>query len=427
MFAFLVLSPSAFSSRPTVYSAFNGRAVTRQGRLSGYGKAWTPSRRRATTMLAPELFDTTLLSNTIHDTQTILHHVFSTTSSTISSMPTDSLLHSISSVLADATAAVSQATEGVDVAGVATEAAAAGVKQTGAWENFVHLIESAIVFIHNGLMKAGVPGAYGLSIILFTFIIKAVTFPLNFRQMESTMKMQAIAPKLRKIQADYRDNPTVMQQMTAELYRKQNVNPLAGCAPVFAQIPIWVALYRSVLNLASENKLNEPFLWLPSLQGPVSSTGKGLDTWLYPLVDGAPPIGWHDALCYLILPVILMVNQYLTTKLVTPQTDDGNQQQAAANNFLKFMPLLIGWFSLNVPSGLGVYWVTNNMLSTLQTLYIRSQFPASSFVDDDDDSDGAIDVSASQADGFNSSAPASTAANAKSSKASKNKKRRKRR
>lgn len=392
--------------------------------MSGYGKAWTPSRRRATTtMLTPELFDSTMLSNTVHDTQTILHHVLSTTSSTVSSLPNDSILHSISSVLADATAAVSQATEGVDVAGVATEAANEGAKQTGIWGNFVHLIESAIDLIHNGLMKAGVPGAYGLSIILFTFLVKAVTFPLNFRQMESTMKMQAIAPKLRKIQADYRDNPTVMQQMTAELYRKQNVNPLAGCAPVFAQIPIWVALYRSVLNLASENKLNEPFLWLPSLQGPVSSTGKGLDTWLYPLIDGAPPIGWHDALCYLILPVILMVNQYLTTKLVTPQTDDGNQQQAAANNFLKFMPLLIGWFSLNVPSGLGVYWVTNNMLSTLQTLYIRSRFPTPS-ADDDDDT---IDVSASQADGFDASPAASTAASAKSSKASKNKKRRKRR
>lgn len=373
-----------------------------------------------------ELFDTTLLSNSIHDTQTILHHVFSTTSSTISN---DSLLHSISSVLADATAAVSQATEGIDVAAAAADAAeAAGLKQPGAWGKFVHLIESAIVFIHNSLMNAGVPGAYGLSIILFTFIVKAVTFPLNFRQMESTMKMQAIAPKLRKIQADYRDNPTVMQQMTAELYRKQNVNPLAGCAPVFAQIPIWVALYRSVLNLAAENKLNEPFLWLPSLQGPVSSTGKGLDTWLYPLIDGAPPIGWHDAICYLILPVILMVNQYLTTKLVTPQTDDGNQQQAAANNFLKFMPLLIGWFSLNVPSGLGVYWVTNNMLSTLQTLYIRSQFPTSSLVDDDDDDDDMNDGGMPQADGFNSSTPASTtAASAKSSKASKNKKRRKRR
>jgi YidC/Oxa1 family membrane protein insertase len=219
-----------------------------------------------------------------------------------------------------------------------------------------------------------VPGAYGVTIILFTVGIKAVTFPLNYKQMESTMKMQALAPRLKKLQADYKDNPQVMNQMTAQLYKDEQINPLAGCLPVIIQIPVWIALYRTVLNLAKENLLDESFLFLPSLQGPVSETGQKLSTWLYPLVDGAPPIGWHDASCYLILPVLLVVSQFYSQKLLQPPNQDPSAAQA--NAVLKFMPLLIGWFSLNVPSGLGVYWVTNNLVSTLQTVFIRSRFNA---------------------------------------------------
>lgn len=328
----------------------------------------------------------------------------------------------LSLLLSDASAAVSST---VDAAAATAEVAATTTTEaakSGVWNSFVHLIETALVSCHNLLDAAGVPGAYGLSIILFTLGIKLLTFPLNFRQMESTMKMQALAPRLRKIQADYKDNPAVMNQMTADLYKTQNVNPLAGCLPVFVQIPIWIALYRSVLNLAADNLLNESFLWLPSLQGPVSQTGKGLDVWLFPLIDGAPPVGWHDAICYLVLPVLLVATQFYSQQLIQPPASDPQTKQA--NNFLKFMPLLIGWFSLNVPSGLGIYWVTNNLLSTAQTLYIRSKFPdlsnpAATTDDDDDDDESGLDP----VDGFQAATPTKSSAN----KSSKSKKRRKRR
>lgn len=278
-------------------------------------------------------------------------------------------LHSIQELISQA------ATIATDAASTATDAAAAATEaaKPGAWAQFVHLVETAIVALHGKLVSAGIPGAYGLSIIIFTVIVKALTFPLNFKQMKSTLKLQALTPRLKKIQTDYKDNPQVLNQMTAQLYKDEEINPLAGCLPVFAQIPVWIALYRSVLNLASANLLNESFLWLPSLQGPVSKTGQGLDTWLFPLIDGAPPIGWHDAICYLILPVLLTITQFYSQKLIQPANQD--PQQAQANTFLKFMPLLIGWFALNVPSGLGVYWVTNNLLSTAQTVYIRQKFP----------------------------------------------------
>lgn len=260
-----------------------------------------------------------------------------------------------------------------DVAATAGDVADAA-KSGGAWNTFVGGVEFSLVKMHDALVAAGVPGAYGLTIILFTVGIKAITFPLNYKQMESTMKMQALSPRLKKIQADYKDNPQVLNEMTAKLYKDEQINPLAGCLPVVLQIPVWIALYRTVLNLAKEDLLDERFLFLPSLQGPVSETGQKLSTWLYPLVDGAPPIGWHDALCYLVLPVLLVASQAYSQKLLQPPNQDPSAAQA--NNVLKFMPLLIGWFSLNVPSGLGVYWVTNNLVSTLQTLFIRSRFNA---------------------------------------------------
>lgn len=284
------------------------------------------------------------------------------------------------SLLADAAATVAPAAE-----------AAAEAKKVGLWGMFTDLIEALLVTFHDLLANAGVPGAYGLSIIGFTVAIKALTFPLNYKQMESTMKMQALAPRLKKIQTEYKDNPQVMNQMIGQLYKTENVNPLAGCFPVLVQIPIWIALYRTVLNLAKENLLDERFLFLPSLQGPVSQTGQSLSTWLYPLVNGAPPIGWHDALCYLVLPVALVATQFYSQMLLQPPNQDPSAAQA--NAVLKFMPFLIGWFSLNVPSGLGVYWVTNNLVSTAQTVFIRGRFYKDNPPQEEDASTTTVDAS----------------------------------
>lgn len=338
----------------------------------------------------------------------------------------------ISGAAADASsAAASLGDASKEVAGAAADAAVAA-KKGGLWDAFVGVIEGSLQILHANLVAAGVPGAYGLSIIFFTVAVKALTFPLNKKQMESTMRMQALAPRLKAIQNEYKDNPTVMNQLTAKLYRDENINPLAGCLPVFLQIPIWIALYRSLLRLAKEDLLNEPFLWLPSLQGPVSETGKGLDTWLFPLQNGAPPIGWHDALCYLVIPVILVASQAYSQKLLQPPSQDSQSQQA--NAFLKFMPLLIGWFSLNVPSGLGIYWVTNNLVSTAQTLYIRSNFANETATDVSlTSSNNASSVpqprTLEQADGFRSNGTGETTAPRGSSKSSRSgkAKRRKRR
>eukprot|EP00612_Vaucheria_litorea_P008392 CAMPEP_0171476230 /NCGR_PEP_ID=MMETSP0946-20130122/3467_1 /TAXON_ID=109269 /ORGANISM="Vaucheria litorea, Strain CCMP2940" /LENGTH=386 /DNA_ID=CAMNT_0012006453 /DNA_START=94 /DNA_END=1255 /DNA_ORIENTATION=+ len=247
----------------------------------------------------------------------------------------------------------------------------------GIFAGLVTLTENSIDGLHTLLQGMGVANSFGLAIILFTLFIKAVTFPLTYQQLESTTKMQALQPKVKDIQKRLGNNPEAANREIAELYKSEEVNPLSGCLPSLAQIPIFIALYRALLNLASENKLSEPFLWIPNLEGPTfqSAPAESLN-WLKKWVDGAPLLGWHDTLCYLSIPVILMLTQSASTKLMQPpRKPDAPEDTSQA--ILKYLPLLIGWFSLNVPSGLGLYWIVNNIVSTAASVGIRNRLGAS--------------------------------------------------
>jgi YidC/Oxa1 family membrane protein insertase len=161
-----------------------------------------------------------------------------------------------------------------------------------------------------------------------------------------------------------------MNQKIAEVYQTNQINPLAGCIPALVQIPIFIGLYRAVLDLAKEDRLDERFLWLPNLEGPIygADPAHGSDWLLKNWNNGIPPLGWEDTLAFLSLPVILIVSQYVSMALMTPTMNKDQEQPA----ILKFLPLMVGWFSLNVPAALGIYWVVNNVVTTLLTLQIRS-------------------------------------------------------
>ena len=267
-----------------------------------------------------------------------------------------------------------------DAAAASADAAVPEEQKPGVFGMFVNGIVFCLTALHDALKGAGVPGAWGLSIAAFTVGIKAMTYPLNYKQMSSTMAMQAIQPKMKAIQNRYASDPQKMNEMIAALYQEENVNPLAGCLPTLVQIPVFIGLYRSVLQLAQADKLEEAFLWIPSLQGPVGEynlkTGLPIDAtaWLFKgWTDGHPAMGWETTLAYLSLPVILVITQTLSQKVLQPPpSDDPAQQQT--QQILKFLPLMIGWFALNVPAGLGVYWVFNNAITTAQGWYIRQQF-----------------------------------------------------
>jgi YidC/Oxa1 family membrane protein insertase len=87
-------------------------------------------------------------------------------------------------------------------------------------------------------------------------------------------------------------------------------------------------------------------------------------------VDGTPSLGWDDTLAFLILPVFLVVSQFVSMELMQPKTDDPAQQQS--NVILKILPFMIGWFSLSVPAALSLYWVVNNIVTTATSVFVRN-------------------------------------------------------
>jgi YidC/Oxa1 family membrane protein insertase len=180
---------------------------------------------------------------------------------------------------------------------------------------------------------------------------------------------QALQPMVKDIQAKYQSNPEVMNQKISEAYKENDVNPLAGCLPSIVQIPVFIGLYRAVLDLAKENKLNEGFLFLPSLEGPIYGADPAQGSaWLFSgWTDGAPSLGWDDTIAFLILPVVLVISQFVSMELMAPK-----DQPQQSNAVLKLLPLMIGWFSLNVPAALCIYWVTNNIVTTATSLVIRN-------------------------------------------------------
>ncbi|GIL75791.1 hypothetical protein Vretimale_5518 [Volvox reticuliferus] len=250
------------------------------------------------------------------------------------------------------------------------------VQRAGGWvAPLADALEQVLYFLRDGLDQLHVPHSYGYSIILLTLIVKVVTFPLTKQQVESALAVQALKPRVDLIKDRFGDDKDKVQKETSVLYEQAGVNPLAGCLPTMATIPIFIGLYSSLTNVANEGLLDtQGFYWIPSLAGPTTLAQRqsGLGTsWLFPFVDGAPPIGWDAAAAYLTLPVLLVLVQYASSYLTTPPIDPKDENANTQRALLVGLPLMIGWFALNVPSGLSLYYLSNTALSAAQQIYLK--------------------------------------------------------
>jgi len=198
---------------------------------------------------------------------------------------------------------------------------------------------------------------YGVAIILLTILIKLVLFPFTHKSYESTSKMQAIQPKLKEIQTQYKGDPQKLNAKTAELYKEEGVNPMGGCLPMLFQFPIFIALY---------GLLNKFF----PLRGAVFIPG-----WITDL--SAPEYIWKFANpidlkiwtleAIRLLPVLYLAGQLLTTK-VTQAGQAGNQTGAQQKMLTLGMPIMFFFILYNMPSGLLLYWTVMNFVTILQQL-----------------------------------------------------------
>jgi YidC/Oxa1 family membrane protein insertase len=275
------------------------------------------------------------------------------------------------------TSALAAALAFAPAAALAVAPAMYKVDKTGPIGFLASFIETLIDKVHEVLSGAGIEGSYGFGIIVLTLLVKVVTAPLLSIQLESTTKMQKLKPIQDQINKAYTQKENQQKnEIIARLFQTANVNPLAGCLPAFAQIPVFISLYRALQNLIAEDKLQEGFLWIPTLEGPISEEG-GL-SWLTSSFTGNPVWGYQGTLQFLSLAVILYVCQTISLKLAeVPRADpdapltEAEQTQKLVSTIL---PLTLTAFSLNVPAGLSVYWISNSILTTALTVTLRQKF-----------------------------------------------------
>lgn len=203
-------------------------------------------------------------------------------------------------------------------------------------------------------------GNFGVAIMLLTVLIRLVMFPIAQKQFASMAQMRAVQPKMKALQERYKDDKPQLQQEMAKLYREEKVNPLAGCLPIFIQIPIFFALYK-VLILSIEMR-HKPFvLWIQDLSAPDPAHILNL----FGLLPFTPP----GFLAIGVLAVLLGITMWLTFRL-NPTAMDPMQQQ-----IFSIMPWVLMFVMAPFAAGLLLYWITSNVLTLAQQSYLYSKHP----------------------------------------------------
>ena len=202
--------------------------------------------------------------------------------------------------------------------------------------------------------------SFGLTIIALTIVIRASMYPLTIKQLHASKAMQELQPKLTELQKKYPKDREKLAKEQMRLYKESGVSP-AGCmVPMLIQMPIWIALYQSImlaLAVAPEGLLN-------------------LSRYLYPWDVAFSSLPLENRFLWLdmaqgdtVLALLVGASMWVQQKMVTPTSADP-RQQAQARMMLWMMPLMFTFFSLSFPSGLALYWVASNIISIVMQYYV---------------------------------------------------------
>jgi YidC/Oxa1 family membrane protein insertase len=209
---------------------------------------------------------------------------------------------------------------------------------------------------------------FGIAIILFTLLIRMITYPLTVQQLKSTQKMQVLqkSPEFLKIQKDNKDDKQKLQQEQMKYYQEKGINPLGGCLPTLIQFPIIIGLYQAIvkvlatapiqmaelsrhvypfINVAKLIPVNQKFLWMDL----------GQPERLYIMGVGIP-----------VLAVLVVITTYVQSKLMTPPSQPGEQGAQMGQMMNLYMPFFMGYLALTFAAGLSVYFITSNLISVGQ-------------------------------------------------------------
>jgi YidC/Oxa1 family membrane protein insertase len=212
-------------------------------------------------------------------------------------------------------------------------------------------------------------GAYGVAIIILTIIIRLLLSPLTqfqlLTQRKTMVEQRKLAPQVAELRKKYKKEPQKLNAEMMKLYQEHGVNPLGGlvgCLPLVIQIPILTALYYVFQGFAKAGHPPQPFLFIPNLN----------DIPMHHLLFAGLPI---PALAFLIFPLLAAITTFVQSKMMQQPpppnpTDQEQQTQQMQRTMVWLSPLMIGYFALQVPAGLGLYWFVGNLVSIIQQSFV---------------------------------------------------------
>ena len=213
--------------------------------------------------------------------------------------------------------------------------------------------------------------SFGVSILVFTIMVRVVMFPLTVRQSRQLKSMNAIQPKVKEIQAKFAKDRQRITQETMRIYKENGVNPIGCLGPLVIQFPIWIGLYQAILQTlpAAPDRLiglsGHLYSWLPQVHEVIPLNSAFL-WWDLALPDRTP-----------VLPVLVGASMYLVQKMTSMPSAD--PRQASTNRMMLWMmPLMFGFFTMQFPSGLAIYWVVSNAVGVVIQGFVTGWEPITS-------------------------------------------------
>ncbi len=202
----------------------------------------------------------------------------------------------------------------------------------------------------------GFVGNYGISIIIFTVVVKLCLYPLYIKQIKSTARMADLQPKMQEIQKKYANDRETMNVKMQEFYKEEKFNPMGGCLPMLIQMPIIMGLFALLRNpmryMSDDNMIfafHESFLWINDLSQP--------DPWILPIIAGVATF------------FAFTLNRALTDTAGA----SGAGQMAGMTKMMQYVfPVMILWMARSFPSGLALYWAVSQIIQIFFNVHMST-------------------------------------------------------
>jgi len=243
------------------------------------------------------------------------------------------------------------------------------------WSSLIALVTKLLIVLY------GFTHNYGVAIILLTILIRLILYPLMQKQMVSMREMQKIQPLMKAVQEKYKNDKERLNKELMALYKEHKVNPMSGCLPLLIQMPILILLFQTLRVFEYldpiTNNIAGGFLWIAKYYN-VIEDGETIAKAGLALSERLIPFGFFGIEYIGILPFLVAGSMYIQQKMTSTggaAGKDGGSSAQTQKMMTIMMPLMIGFMSFSLPSGLTLYWFTSTLLGIGQQYLINKKMP----------------------------------------------------